>query len=103
MLDDTHRNELREEATPAKSDDFQDSMKIAWRYENLPKMEVNLKCFVFLPFTVKINLQRKCFSAQDSTTGLPPEGKSSFRNMFLGYYKYREKRNLRVCRKYSKN
>ncbi|XP_068541142.1 elongator complex protein 4 isoform X6 [Anas acuta] len=41
LLDDTHRNELREEATPAKSEDFQDSMKIAWRYENLPKMEAS--------------------------------------------------------------
>eukprot|EP00075_Anas_platyrhynchos_P025618 XP_027314871.1 elongator complex protein 4 isoform X7 [Anas platyrhynchos] len=41
LLDDTYRNELREEATPAKSEDFQDSMKIAWRYENLPKMEAS--------------------------------------------------------------
>ncbi|NXI63935.1 ELP4 protein, partial [Anseranas semipalmata] len=41
LLDDTYRNELREEATAVKSEDFQDSMKIAWRYENLPKMEAS--------------------------------------------------------------
>ncbi|XP_040416417.1 elongator complex protein 4 isoform X1 [Cygnus olor] len=44
LLDDTHRSELRE-VTPAKSEDFQDSMKIAWRYENLPKMEASPTSF----------------------------------------------------------
>uniref|UniRef100_A0A8D0KXY9 Elongator complex protein 4 n=1 Tax=Strix occidentalis caurina TaxID=311401 RepID=A0A8D0KXY9_STROC len=41
LLDDTYRNELGEEATAVKSEDFQDSMKIAWRYQNLPKTEGN--------------------------------------------------------------
>uniref|UniRef100_A0A8B9SC39 Elongator complex protein 4 n=1 Tax=Apteryx owenii TaxID=8824 RepID=A0A8B9SC39_APTOW len=41
LLDDNYRNELGEEATAATSEDFQDSMKIAWRYQNLPKMEVS--------------------------------------------------------------
>ncbi|NXX87600.1 ELP4 protein, partial [Centropus bengalensis] len=41
LLDDTHRSELAEEATAAKSEDPQDSMKIAWRYQNLPKMEAS--------------------------------------------------------------
>ncbi|XP_064019898.1 elongator complex protein 4 isoform X1 [Pogoniulus pusillus] len=41
LLDDTHRNELREEATVVKAEDFQDSMKIAWRYQNLPKLEAS--------------------------------------------------------------
>ncbi|XP_062432291.1 elongator complex protein 4 [Rhea pennata] len=41
LLDDEYRNELGEEATPVKSEDFQNSMKIAWRYQNLPKMEVS--------------------------------------------------------------
>ncbi|XP_054056180.1 elongator complex protein 4 isoform X2 [Rissa tridactyla] len=41
LLDDTHRNELGEEATAVKSEDFQDSMKIAWRYQNLPKIEAS--------------------------------------------------------------
>ncbi|XP_074774219.1 elongator complex protein 4 isoform X1 [Athene noctua] len=40
LLDDTYRKELGEEATAVKSEDSQDSMKIAWRYQNLPKMEV---------------------------------------------------------------
>ncbi|RMB97877.1 hypothetical protein DUI87_25355 [Hirundo rustica rustica] len=40
LLDDTHRKELEDEAA-AKSEDFQDSMKIAWRYQNLPKMETS--------------------------------------------------------------
>ncbi|KAM9014974.1 elongator complex protein 4 isoform 1-T1 [Ara ararauna] len=38
---DEQRNELGEEATAVKSEDFQDSMKIAWRYQNLPKMEAS--------------------------------------------------------------
>ncbi|XP_042641287.1 elongator complex protein 4 [Tyto alba] len=41
LLDDTYRNELGEVATTLKSEDFQDSMKIAWRYQNLPKMEAS--------------------------------------------------------------
>ncbi|NXT40236.1 ELP4 protein, partial [Pelecanoides urinatrix] len=41
LLDDTYRNELGEEATAVKSEDFEDSMKIAWRYQNLPKMEAS--------------------------------------------------------------
>nr|XP_009676776.1 PREDICTED: elongator complex protein 4 [Struthio camelus australis] len=41
LLDDNCRNELGEEATAVTSEDFQDSMKIAWRYQNLPKMEVS--------------------------------------------------------------
>ncbi|NXE27458.1 ELP4 protein, partial [Ardeotis kori] len=41
LLDDTCRNELGEAATSVKSEDFQDSMKIAWRYQNLPKMEAS--------------------------------------------------------------
>ncbi|NXC71575.1 ELP4 protein, partial [Anhinga anhinga] len=40
LLDDTYRNE-REEVPAVKSEDFQDSMKIAWRYQNLPKMEAS--------------------------------------------------------------
>ncbi|NXG55638.1 ELP4 protein, partial [Hemiprocne comata] len=40
LLDDNYRNKLGEETT-AKSEDFQDSMKIAWRYQNLPKMEAS--------------------------------------------------------------
>ncbi|NXW10879.1 ELP4 protein, partial [Fregetta grallaria] len=41
LLDDTYRKELGEEATALKSEDFEDSMKIAWRYQNLPKMEAS--------------------------------------------------------------
>nr|XP_009919874.1 PREDICTED: elongator complex protein 4-like isoform X2 [Haliaeetus albicilla] len=41
LLDDTYRNERGEEATAVKSEDFQDSMKIAWRYQNLPKVEAS--------------------------------------------------------------
>ncbi|KFV04812.1 Elongator complex protein 4, partial [Tauraco erythrolophus] len=41
LLDDTYRNELGEEATAVKSEDSQASMKIAWRYQNLPKMEAS--------------------------------------------------------------
>ncbi|XP_065492462.1 elongator complex protein 4 [Caloenas nicobarica] len=41
LLDDTYRNELREETTAVKSEEFQDAMKIAWRYQNLPKMEAS--------------------------------------------------------------
>ncbi|NXJ34722.1 ELP4 protein, partial [Ciconia maguari] len=41
LLDDTCKNELGEEAIAVKSEDFQDSMKIAWRYQNLPKMEAS--------------------------------------------------------------
>uniref|UniRef100_A0A8C6ZDL7 Elongator complex protein 4 n=1 Tax=Nothoprocta perdicaria TaxID=30464 RepID=A0A8C6ZDL7_NOTPE len=36
---DNCRNEVGEEAAAVKSED--DSMQIAWRYQNLPKMEVN--------------------------------------------------------------
>ncbi|XP_062476307.1 elongator complex protein 4 isoform X1 [Pezoporus occidentalis] len=38
---DEQRNELGEEAAAVKSANFQDSMKIAWRYQNLPKMEAS--------------------------------------------------------------
>ncbi|XP_065539337.1 elongator complex protein 4 isoform X3 [Lathamus discolor] len=38
---DEQRNEFGEEATAVKSEGFQDSMKIAWRYQNLPKMEAS--------------------------------------------------------------
>ncbi|NXG52938.1 ELP4 protein, partial [Psilopogon haemacephalus] len=41
LLDDTHRNELGEAATVVKAEDSQDSMKIAWRYQNLPKLEAS--------------------------------------------------------------
>ncbi|KFO96830.1 Elongator complex protein 4, partial [Calypte anna] len=41
LLDDNYRNEMGQEATAAKSEDSQDSMKIAWRYQNLPKMEAS--------------------------------------------------------------
>ncbi|NXH13139.1 ELP4 protein, partial [Bucco capensis] len=41
LLDNTHRTELGEEARAVKSEDSQDSMKIAWRYQNLPKMETS--------------------------------------------------------------
>ncbi|NXQ59972.1 ELP4 protein, partial [Anthoscopus minutus] len=41
LLDDTCRKELGDEAAGVKSEDFQDSMKIAWRYQNLPKMETS--------------------------------------------------------------
>uniref|UniRef100_A0A8C0C513 Elongator complex protein 4 n=1 Tax=Buteo japonicus TaxID=224669 RepID=A0A8C0C513_9AVES len=41
LLDDTYRNERGEETTAVKSEDFQDSMKIAWRYQNLPKVEAS--------------------------------------------------------------
>ncbi|XP_074005519.1 elongator complex protein 4 [Numenius arquata] len=41
LLDDTYRNELGEEAPAVKSEEFQDSMKIAWRYQNLPTMEAS--------------------------------------------------------------
>lgn len=60
MLDE-QRNELGEEARAVKSEDFQDSMKIAWRYQNLPKMEVIGISWLF-PLAVKMNLQSKCFS-----------------------------------------
>ncbi|NXL86502.1 ELP4 protein, partial [Alectura lathami] len=40
LLDDTYRNELAE-ATAAESEDCQDSMEIAWRYQNLPKVETS--------------------------------------------------------------
>lgn len=57
---DEQRNELGKEATAVKSEDFQDSMKIAWRYQNLPKMEViGISCF--FPLAVKMNLQNVCF------------------------------------------
>ncbi|KAF2978988.1 hypothetical protein EK904_006660, partial [Melospiza melodia maxima] len=39
LLDDSCRKELGDEAAAVKSEDSQDSMKIAWRYQNLPKME----------------------------------------------------------------
>ncbi|NWU97003.1 ELP4 protein, partial [Upupa epops] len=38
LLDDTHKTELEE---AVKSEESQDSMKIAWRYQNLPKMEAS--------------------------------------------------------------
>ncbi|XP_041891456.1 elongator complex protein 4 isoform X6 [Corvus kubaryi] len=41
LLDDTHQKELGDEAAAVKSEDFHDSMKIAWRYQNLPKMEAS--------------------------------------------------------------
>ncbi|XP_050192686.1 elongator complex protein 4 [Myiozetetes cayanensis] len=41
LLDDTSGKELGDEAAALKSEDFQDSMKIAWRYQNLPKMEAS--------------------------------------------------------------
>nr|XP_021135481.1 elongator complex protein 4 isoform X2 [Columba livia] len=41
LLGDTYRNELREETTAVKSEEFQDAMKIAWRYQNLPKIETS--------------------------------------------------------------
>ncbi|NXP50940.1 ELP4 protein, partial [Heliornis fulica] len=41
LLDDSHKKELGEEATVVKPEDIQDSMKIAWRYQNLPKMETS--------------------------------------------------------------
>nr|XP_054490763.1 elongator complex protein 4 isoform X2 [Agelaius phoeniceus] len=41
LLDDSYRKELGDEAATVKSEDFQDSMKIAWRYQNLPKMETS--------------------------------------------------------------
>ncbi|XP_071617955.1 elongator complex protein 4 isoform X2 [Heliangelus exortis] len=41
LLDDNYRKETGQEATAAKSEDSQDSMKIAWRYQNLPKMEAS--------------------------------------------------------------
>ncbi|NWZ08184.1 ELP4 protein, partial [Agelaius phoeniceus] len=41
LLDDSYRKELGDEAAAVKSEDFQDSMKIAWRYQNLPKMETS--------------------------------------------------------------
>ncbi|XP_064513074.1 elongator complex protein 4 isoform X8 [Pseudopipra pipra] len=41
LLDDTCGKELGDEAAAVKSEDFQDSMKIAWRYQNLPKMEAS--------------------------------------------------------------
>ncbi|KAM6274351.1 elongator complex protein 4 isoform 2-T2 [Porphyrio hochstetteri] len=41
LLDDTHRNDVGEEATVVNPEDVQDSMKIAWRYQNLPKMETS--------------------------------------------------------------
>ncbi|NXN96274.1 ELP4 protein, partial [Rhinopomastus cyanomelas] len=40
LLGDTHKTEM-EETTAVKSEDSQDSMKIAWRYQNLPKMEAS--------------------------------------------------------------
>ncbi|KFQ33658.1 Elongator complex protein 4, partial [Mesitornis unicolor] len=40
LLDDTYRSKS-EETTGFKSEDFQDSMKIAWRYQNLPKIEAS--------------------------------------------------------------
>ncbi|KFO77039.1 Elongator complex protein 4, partial [Cuculus canorus] len=41
LLDDTYRSDLREEATAVMSEDPLDSMKIAWRYQNLPKVEAS--------------------------------------------------------------
>ncbi|NWS20515.1 ELP4 protein, partial [Pachyramphus minor] len=41
LLDDTYGKEPGDEAAAVKSEDFQDSMKIAWRYQNLPKMEAS--------------------------------------------------------------
>ncbi|NWT24668.1 ELP4 protein, partial [Cardinalis cardinalis] len=41
LLDDSYRKELGDEAAAVKAEDFQDSMKIAWRYQNLPKMETS--------------------------------------------------------------
>ncbi|KFP79786.1 Elongator complex protein 4, partial [Acanthisitta chloris] len=41
LLDDTSRKELEEGAAAVHAEDFQDSMKIAWRYQNLPKMETS--------------------------------------------------------------
>ncbi|KFW87236.1 Elongator complex protein 4, partial [Manacus vitellinus] len=41
LLDDTCGKELGDEAAAVKSEDVQDSMKIAWRYQNLPKMEAS--------------------------------------------------------------
>ncbi|NXA14818.1 ELP4 protein, partial [Sapayoa aenigma] len=45
LLDDTYGKELGDEAAASKSEDFQDSMKIAWRYQNLPKMETSPAAF----------------------------------------------------------
>ncbi|XP_059330037.1 elongator complex protein 4 isoform X2 [Ammospiza nelsoni] len=41
LLDDSYRKELGDEAAAVKCEDSQDSMKIAWRYQNLPKMETS--------------------------------------------------------------
>ncbi|XP_030804494.1 elongator complex protein 4 [Camarhynchus parvulus] len=41
LRDDSYRKELGDEAAAVKPEDFQDSMKIAWRYQNLPKMETS--------------------------------------------------------------
>ncbi|NXT07668.1 ELP4 protein, partial [Prunella fulvescens] len=41
LLDDSCGKELGDEAAAVKSEDFQDSMKIAWRYQNLPKIETS--------------------------------------------------------------
>lgn len=48
MLDDNFKTE-RVEATAAKSEDCQDSMQIAWRYQNAPKVEVSLWYFITVP------------------------------------------------------
>ncbi|XP_067388172.1 elongator complex protein 4 isoform X1 [Emydura macquarii macquarii] len=42
LFDDVHKNQLDEEETTIKSKlESQEPMKIAWRYQNLPKMEVS--------------------------------------------------------------
>jgi len=48
LLDDNFITE-RVEATAAKSEDCQDSMQIAWRYQNAPKVEVSLWYFITFP------------------------------------------------------
>lgn len=63
MLDDTYGKELGDEAAAVKSEDFQDSMKIAWRYQNLPKMEVIAISYIFL-LALKMYLKSKCFSVE---------------------------------------
>ncbi|NXG01095.1 ELP4 protein, partial [Sakesphorus luctuosus] len=45
LLDETCGKELGDEAAAAKSEEFQDSMKIAWRYQNLPKVETSPTTF----------------------------------------------------------
>ncbi|XP_065448580.1 elongator complex protein 4 isoform X5 [Chrysemys picta bellii] len=42
LFDDVHKNQVDEKETAIKSkQESQESMKIAWRYQNLPKMEVS--------------------------------------------------------------